>query len=59
MAAGRSGSQRATSPSSGLRTDSQSHGGFDNDETTMNDILATILGGKPKHPFTPDVLKQY
>lgn len=30
------------------RTDSKSHGGFDNDRHTMNDILANILGKKPK-----------
>jgi hypothetical protein len=29
------------------RTDSFSHGGFDNDVKTMNDILTTILGKKP------------
>ncbi|MGR6465799.1 C1 family peptidase [Rhizobium sp. PAMB 3182] len=30
------------------RTDSKSHGGFDNDRTTMNDVLTHILGRKPK-----------
>jgi len=29
------------------QTDSPSHGGFDNDRSTMNDVLATILGKKP------------
>ncbi len=29
------------------RSDSTSHGGFDNDRATMNDILATILGAAP------------
>lgn len=29
------------------QTDSPSHGGFDNDRSTMNDVLATILGEKP------------
>ena len=28
-------------------TDSRTHGGFDNDRKTMNDILANILGKKP------------
>ena len=28
-------------------TDSRTHGGFDNDRQTMNDILKTILGKKP------------
>ncbi|MCO6188287.1 C1 family peptidase [Rhizobium sp. L1K21] len=30
------------------RTDSKVHGGFDNDRATMNDVLAHILGKKPK-----------
>ncbi len=30
------------------RTDSKAHRGFDSDQTTMNDILATILGGAPE-----------
>jgi len=29
------------------RTDSKSHGGFDNDRLTMNDILGNMLGKKP------------
>ena len=29
------------------RTDSKTHGGFDNDRATMNDILTTILGESP------------
>ena len=29
------------------RTNSHSHGGFDNDLKTMNDVLATVLGKKP------------
>ncbi len=41
------------------KTDSDSHSGFDNDAATMNDILGTILGAKPVHPFTADVLRQY
>ena len=30
------------------RTDSKTHGGFDNDRQTMNDVLTHILGAKPK-----------
>jgi len=33
-------------------TQSTSHGGFDNDPATMNNILNRILGKKPKFPFT-------
>ena len=44
----------------GAPTDSDSHGGFDNDEATMNDILATIVGpGNIKRRFTSDILGQY
>ncbi len=39
--------------SGGKRSCATSHGGFDNDVATMNDILRNILGGKPKHPFEP------
>ncbi len=31
---------------------SNSHGGFDNDEWTLNSILMRMLGTKPKRPFT-------
>jgi len=31
---------------------SETHGGFDNDEYTMNSVLYRILGEKPKRPFT-------
>ncbi|WP_417685430.1 C1 family peptidase [Roseibium sp.] len=30
------------------KTDSKVHGGFDNDRLTMNDVLANVLGKKPK-----------
>ncbi|MFK7828473.1 MAG: C1 family peptidase [Congregibacter sp.] len=33
------------------RSRSDSHGGFDNDPATMNDLLARILGKKPSRPF--------
>jgi hypothetical protein len=32
-------------------TESKTHGGFDNDETTMNSILRTILGAAPERKF--------
>ena len=41
----------------GTTTASKTHGGFDNDRFTMNNILYTILNGKPHHPFTGDNLK--
>lgn len=40
----------------GSRTRSTAHGGFDNDPYTLNDILKTVLGKKPKRPFTSDDL---
>ena len=40
----------------GRRSASQSHGGFDNDPDTMNDVLRRILGEKPTTPFTKEVL---
>jgi hypothetical protein len=41
------------------RSDSTSHGGFDNDANTMNDILRTILGAKPKVPFRQEHMQDY
>ncbi|WP_421726636.1 C1 family peptidase [Bauldia sp.] len=43
------------------RTDSTTHGGFDNDRATMNDVLTTILGKKPKRSlrFQPDEMEGY
>ena len=38
-------------------TASTTHGGFDNDQFTMNAILKAILGGDPTHPFTDDSLR--
>lgn len=35
---------------------SRTHGGFDNDPTTMNTLLKTILGKAPKRPFMPSDL---
>lgn len=34
------------------RCQAMSHGGFDNDAATMNDIFTRILGGAPRQPFT-------
>jgi hypothetical protein len=40
------------------RTASTSHGGFDNDPATMNDVLKTVLGkSSVPHPFTPESLR--
>ncbi len=36
---------------------SDSHGGFDNDEWTMNAVLKRILGGTPTRPFTTQDLQ--
>ena len=41
----------------GVKTASKTHGGFDNDRFTMNNILHTILDQPPKHLFTDDNLK--
>ncbi len=38
---------------------SDSHGGFDNDEATMNSMLRIVLGAKPVSPFKPSDLKGY
>lgn len=38
--------------SSSARTSSETHGGFDNDIDTMNDILRTILKAQPSREFT-------
>ncbi len=38
-------------------TESTSHGGFDNDPTTLNHTLARILGHRPRRPFTEEELK--
>lgn len=42
-------------------TDSQTHGGFDNDRNTMNDILKNILGKsqKPAQGFQPEDMTGY
>jgi len=42
---------------SGNKSRSTSHGGFDNDPTTMNSILKTILDKNPKVKFTKENLK--
>jgi Papain family cysteine protease len=40
----------------GSKTRSKSHGGFDNDVTTMNYLLKTVLGRNPERPFRPEDL---
>jgi pimeloyl-ACP methyl ester carboxylesterase len=43
---------------SGARTASTSHGGFDNDPATMNNVLKTVLGKSTvPHPFTKESLQ--
>ena len=39
-----------------VRSESETHGGFDNDARTMNDVLRRILGRKPARPFTREIL---
>ena len=36
----------------GAPTKSTTHGGFDNDPDTMNEILRSVLGKKPQRPFS-------
>jgi Papain family cysteine protease len=38
------------------RCTASTHGGFDNDLATMNDLLRVILGAEPVTPFTPETL---
>jgi hypothetical protein len=42
-------------------TDSQTHGGFDNDRSTMNNILKNVLGKKPTpaNGFQPEDMRGY
>ncbi len=42
-------------------TDSHAHGGFDNDRSTMNNILKNILGKKPSTAkgFQPEDMTGY
>ncbi|MEG3638576.1 C1 family peptidase [Magnetococcus sp. PR-3] len=46
-------------PSPSKYTTATQHGQFDNDAPSMNHLLQTILGQKPRHPFTPHDLKGY
>jgi len=39
-----------------VKTESKTHGGFDNDPTTMNDVLRRILKAKPTREFTKNDL---
>lgn len=41
----------------GSRSNSLTHGGFDNDPDTLNSVLFRILGGAPKRPFEVRDLK--
>ena len=40
-------------------SNSETHGGFDNDAATMNTILKRILGKPPADPFKPEELKGF
>ena len=42
---------------SSKNTKSETHGGFDNDPTTMNNVLKRVLGKRPACPFTAKSLK--
>jgi hypothetical protein len=41
------------------RSRSETHGGFDNDHHTLNDIIKTILGAKAPEPFTADEVESF
>jgi hypothetical protein len=43
----------------GDQSASTSHGGFDNDQATMNGLLRLILGHAPEKPFTADEMEGY
>ena len=43
----------------GSVTRSTSHGGFDNDEFTLNSLLTGILGQAPARPFTAAEMKGF
>jgi len=51
------GLKQLISKGSGKVTQSTSHGGFDNDEYTMNSVLKKILKQNPAKPFTKAELK--
>jgi hypothetical protein len=40
-------------------TESRTHGGFDNDERSMNNMLRVVLGRKPKRKFSKEDLSGY
>ena len=40
----------------GVTTASKTHGGFDNDPATMNDVLKSVVGKTPERPFTKEDL---
>jgi pimeloyl-ACP methyl ester carboxylesterase len=46
----------SSGPGPGVRSASTSHGGFDNDPHTMNDVLRRVLGADPPRPFRKDDL---
>lgn len=44
-------------PGANPKTESSTHGGFDNDVATMNDLLRSVLGGSPERPFEEEDLE--
>lgn len=46
-------------PKEPAKTGSRSHGGFDNDLATMNEMLSLVLGKKPASPFKKKDLEGY
>ncbi|AOF91744.1 C1 family peptidase [Sinorhizobium sp. RAC02] len=48
-----------SSGASGAKTQSTSHGGFDNDAATLATIMERILGAKPKKPPIPSEMEGY
>jgi hypothetical protein len=45
------------SSTSSTRTASKTHGGFDNDVDTMNNVLRSVLKGTPEREFTKSDMK--
>ena len=48
--------------SKGSRTklsSSTTHGGFDNDANTLNNVMKRILAAEPPHPFTKEELEGF
>lgn len=48
---------KIVSTGKGAKTESTSHGGFDNDKSTMNHVLKRVLKGSAKYPFSKKELE--